>query len=196
MKLTKKERYGDENYCNIKKAKKTILNNLKINPDFWNKRYEKTKKTKYLNHGDENYNNREKAKETCLEKFGVESPMHCQEIFDKLQFTLFKGGYYKDSNLYYQASYEFDFLEKYYEIFKDEIKRGPRIKYKLDGKNRCYYPDFYIPSLNLIIEIKNSYLYERDKLVIKIKGETSLERGYNYIIIIDKDYSKFNYLII
>jgi hypothetical protein len=102
---------------------------------------------------------------------------------------------YKDTDLWYQGSYELDFLEKYYNKFPD-IKRGPSIKYVYEGKNKIYYPDFYIPSLNLIIEIKNSYYVNKDKNKIKIKEQFVIKEGYSYCIIINKDYTKFIDLIL
>ena len=43
----------------------------------------------------------------------------------------------------------------------------------------------------LIIEIKNSYHAQRDKLQLIAKKQTILNKGYNYIMIVDKDYSEF-----
>ena len=71
-------------------------------PELWNKRQEKTNKTKINKYGsldkayheswlkgkqtkktlygNENYNNRDKYKETCLEKFGCENPFQNEQI--------------------------------------------------------------------------------------------------------------------
>ena len=54
-----------------------------------------------------------------------------------------------------------------------------------------YHPDFYLPNYNLIVEVKNSYLAERDCLIIEQKKNSVLQNGYNYIMIIDKDYTEF-----
>ena len=60
--------------------------------------------------------------------------------------------------IYYRGSFEKDFLDKFSDKF--EIKQGLSFKYIINEKNRTYHSDFFIPSLNLIVEIKNSYLAE------------------------------------
>ena len=153
---------------------------------------EKGNQTKLEKYGDENFTNRKKSKQTCLKKYGVENPVQNPEIFEKIFKTRIKLHHYLDTNLTYQGSYELDFLEKYYN--KIDIENSPSIKYIYNNKNKVYHPDFYIPLLNLIVEIKNSYLFKRDKKEIKVKKTGALNKGYNYIIIVNKDYSKFNKL--
>jgi len=97
---------------------------------------------------------------------------------------------YKDTNITYQGSYEYDFLEKFYKIFPD-IKNGLSFNYYFDNKIRIYYSDFFIPSLNLIVEIKNSYLFNKCKEEIISKESAVRLAGYDYIIIIDKHYKRF-----
>lgn len=65
---TKKERYGDESYNNIKKHKSTCL-----------ERY-----------GDESFTNREKCRETMIEKYGVESVGESLEFRKKSNETMIK----------------------------------------------------------------------------------------------------------
>ena len=93
----------------------------------------------------------------------------------------------KFNNLTYQGSYELDFLEKFYDKF--DIENGPSIPYLFEGKNKVYHSDFYIPSKNLIVEIKSSYILTLD-IEINEKKEACLNKGYDYICIIDKDYSQ------
>lgn len=100
-------------------------------------------------------------------------------------------GKYKDT-IYYQGSYELDFLEKYYDKFPD-IQRGPSIKYEYKGKKKVYHSDFYIPSKNLIIECKNNYLYKRDLEIILHKKETTINSGFNWVLVLDKNYNKLEY---
>lgn len=148
--------------------------------------YDKSNKTKLKKYGNANYNNREKAKFTCIKKYGCENPSQYKEFQDKK----IKNSIHDYKSVKYQGTYELDFLEKYYSKFTD-IKRASSIKYIYNKKNRIYHPDFYIPSLNLIVEIKNSYLYKRDKDIILEKEKATISNGFNYIIIIDKDYKEF-----
>jgi len=52
-------------------------------------------------------------------------------------------------------------------------------------------PDYYLPDYNLIVEIKSSYTYNYDIEKNEAKKKASLENGYNFIFIIDKDYTEF-----
>lgn len=134
---------------------------------------------------------KKKIKKTMLTKYGVEKPMQNEEIFFKQQQSAKKINYFKNTDLIYQGSYELDLLEKYYTRFPN-IKRGPRIKYLINNESHYYYSDFIIPSLNLIIEVKSSWTYnEKDE----IKKNAAIMRGYNYIMIMDKNYKEFNELI-
>ena len=173
---------------------------------------EKCKKTKLEKHGDEKFKNWEKYKQTCLErygteyalsnliirekaketiklKYGVEHPSQNDNIHKKQMFNGKRIKQYKNTDIWYQGSYELDFLQKYF--YKFEIEKPHSIKYRFNKKNKYYHPDFYIPSLNLIIEIKNSYYVKRDKDKIKAKEKATIDNGYNYIMIVDKNYTEF-----
>lgn len=190
-KQTKKERYGDENYNNHEKCKQTCLEIYGVdNSRKCKKVREKEKETKKERYGDGNYNNREKYKDTCLNRYGVSHPMKNKDIFEKSQKNEFLLKQYKNTKIYYRGSYELDFLEKYFYKYTDIIN-AKTIKYLFKNKRCVYYPDFYIPSLNLIIECKNSWLAIRDKELIDVKEEATILSGFNYIMIVDKDYKYF-----
>ena len=140
------------------------------------------------------FNQLEKSRKTCLKNYGVENPTQNKEIHERQLKSAFKLKRYKDTKLYYQGSNELDFLDKYY-IKYPEIIRGENINYLFKGENKVYHPDFYISSLNLIIEIKNSWLVKKDRYIIAAKKKATLINGYNYIMIVDKNYRQFNKLI-
>jgi len=171
-KQTKLQKYGDENYHNIEKGKQTMLKKYGVEYPLQSKKIQ------------------EKTKQTCLEKYGVENPAQNKEIYEKGQKTKLEIHKFRDTNIWYQGSYELDFLEKYFSKYSD-IKRGPSIKYIINGKNKVYHPDFYIPSLNLIIEIKSSWTLKLDEN-IKIKKKTTIVNGFKYIVVINKNYNKLN----
>jgi len=75
---------------------------------------------------------------------------------------------------------------------KEFRKNAPRIKYIFKDKEHYYFPDFYIPQLNLIVECKNSHLVKRDKDKIDAKEKAAIANGFNYIMILDKNYNDFN----
>lgn len=58
-----------------------------------------------------------------------------------------------------------------------------------------YFPDFYLPDFNLIVEIKSDYTYNIDLDKNKAKESFCKNMGYNFIFIIDKDYKIFDRLI-
>jgi len=95
-----------------------------------------------------------------------------------------------DNGIIYQGKYEKDFLDI---CVKNNIKleRGLTIKYKLNNDDLIYFSDFFIKDLNLIIEVKSSWIWNKhiDKNLMKI--ESCLEQGFNYILIMDKKYEDF-----
>jgi hypothetical protein len=180
------------------KIKETNLKNLGVEYPMQNKEIQEKSKQKCIQkYGVENVFQSEKIKqksrETSLINNGVEYGMQNIEILEKSQKTRFRFHKYKNTNIWYQGSYELDFLEKYFK--KLDILRPNTIKYLYENKHKYYHPDFFIPSLNLIVEIKNSYLAIRDKKQIKAKRKATISSGFNYIMIIDKDYTQFNDLI-
>lgn len=134
------------------------------------------------------------SEKTCMIKYGVKNPTQNNNIFQKQQINSYCSKKYRNTNINYRALYEFDFLENFYNIFLD-VQNSPSVKYKFQGKNKVYFPDFYIPSLNLVIEIKNSYLVEKDKEQIEAKEKATIANGFKYIMIVNKNYNEFNKLV-
>jgi len=101
----------------------------------------------------------------------------------------------------YSSSYEMDFLR-----FLDEDMGFPSSEVeqceiifwiKLNGKKRFHIPDFYLPSFQLIVNIKtfknmNSNIQTTGKLRQKLSDKAIVDDGsYHYILILDKDYTDF-----
>ena len=194
LKKYNKEHYSQTEEC-IENSKETCLK--KYGETHYSKTSickEQVKITSKYKYGYEYYSSttecRNRVKLTCLEKYGVEYPIQNQIIFNKQQASAYKIKKFKE--LTYQGSYELDFLEKYYNIIK--LEKPKSIKYIYENKEKFYYPDFFIPELNLIVEIKNSYLAKKDELIIEQKRNSVLQNGYNYIMIIEKNYTEFDKL--
>jgi hypothetical protein len=172
-----REKYGVNNVSQIEKIK------------------EKKKETCLKNHGVSfGFSDQEKNKKTCLEKYGVEYPNQLELQYNKSLKTRYLIHKFRDADLWYQGTYELDFLNKYYDILNN-IQRGPSIRYVLNNKNRIYFSDFYIPHLNLIVEIKSSWTIKIDEGIIE-KKKATLNLGFKYIMILDKKYEEFNYLYV
>ena len=87
------------------------------------------------------------------------------------------------------------YLEATYKFNRHCFMEAPTIYYKLDnGTSTFYLPDFYIPSLNLIVEIKgsNPHYQERDSYKEKLKEQYTRGEGFNFVQINDENYLEFN----
>jgi hypothetical protein len=79
-------------------------------------------------------------------------------------------------------NYALDNLLKKYnesEILTDRINI-PRIEYEYNQKKHYYFPDIYIPSDNMIIEVKSDWIYKKQGDIVNIKGNKCKLDGYNY----------------
>jgi hypothetical protein len=94
--------------------------------------------------------------------------------------------------------YEDDFLNYVFEntlIKEEDFELDKRLRICLSTKNikyKHYYPDFYIPKYNLVIEIKSTYTYNLLKKLNDKKIKKTIESGYNVFMIKDKNYHSFN----
>lgn len=195
IKNTKQIRYGNGYFSNYDKSKQTLMNNYNvINPSQSDDIKEKKKKSSLIKYGVgcplQSDIIKENIKKSNLIKYGVEYPLQNKKIFDKVQKSSFKIKRYKETDLYYQALYEKDFLDKYYDKIK--ITKIKSISYIFDNKNKWYHPDFYIEKLNLIVEIKSDYTYKKELDKNLAKQKACLELGYDFIFIINKKYNEFD----
>ena len=188
------EKYGVDSYMRTKEFRKKSKDYLLLNKVELIKKRSNTNVKKYgfvnvfqLEHI------KEKIKKTCIEKYGVEHPSQNENIFLKGQNIRFKIEKYKDSNIYSQGSYEKDFLENFYDIV--DIKRSKSFIYFYNDNKHYYHPDYYLPKFNLIVEIKSKYTYELELYQNMAKRQACLDEGYDYIFIIDKNYTEINKLI-
>ena len=135
---------------------------------------------------------KDKIKSTNLKRYGVEYPMQNIIIFNKQQTSGFNAKKYLKTELYYRGTYELDFLNKYKQL---KITNGKTIKYTLKNETRIYFPDFYYLEKNLIIEIKSDYYYNLCLEKNLAKQKACIDQGYNFIFIINKNYSEFEKII-
>jgi len=133
-----------------------------------------------------------KIVDTNIDKFGATNPMQNSNIFHKSFKTRFSIKRFNDTELLYQGSYELDFLKKFFG--KIEIENARPIDYIFNGSAKKYFPDFYIPAKNMIVEIKSSYTIKLDK-EFEFKKKATMQSGKNYICILDKNYEEFEKII-
>lgn len=137
--------------------------------------------------------------------------IYAKKTSGKYEWELDNG---KSIKIPYASSYEKDFLEML-DVFlgfdgNDVLGPSPHnYSYQYEGKTHFYIPDYYIPSLNLEIEIKdgsgpgdNPNMHPKiqavDKVKEKLKDEVmaSNDNSINYIKVMNKNYAEFFSLIL
>ena len=63
---------------------------------------------------------------------------------------------------------------------KEINKEIGRIEYTFDGKEKTYYPDFYIKSTNTIIEVKSQWTFDKWKDKNLAKQKACIHQGFNF----------------
>jgi hypothetical protein len=135
-----------------------------------------------------------KKSETTIKNYGVENPSQCPEIFEKAQKS---GKKIKKHNcgINYRGTYEKHFLDMCFEK-NINVEKGLTIKYEFENKNKFYHSDFYLKEKNLIIEIKSDYYFNKFKNMNLMKKKFTIKSGFNYILILNKDYDEFSELYV
>jgi hypothetical protein len=133
-----------------------------------------------------------------LKRYGVENPTQNIDILEKAQKTAKQSKPYilPSSKIIHKQGYEPQFLDYIFQnniLKEDEIDYHPKgIRYiAIDNKSRIYFPDFYIPKWNLIIEIKSSWIMIKD-VNVYLKELGAKLSGYKYFRIIDNNFLYLN----
>jgi hypothetical protein len=203
QKQTMINKYGVEHVSQLndfkQKVKETYIKKYGVEHPFQAEEIKQKRKQTYINkYGVDNPNKtpevREKIKKTCLKKYGVEYPSQSIEILEKQQKNSKK---YKDYTMpsgicrkvQGYEPFALDELIKMYE--ENDIitnrKDIPKICYKIDDKEKYYFPDIYIKSKNKIIEVKSYWTYKCKYDNIQIKANATKMAGYEYEIWIYDD---------
>ena len=121
VKLTKLERYGNENYVNI----------------------EKGKETKLMKYGNENYNNREKFINTNIDLYGVKYPIQSEYFKRKQKNTFLEkfGGIGLQSSQLKEKIYNTNLLKYGFEI-------ATKNKVIIENSKRTWYDKIYDALIN------------------------------------------------
>jgi len=138
-----------------------------------------------------------------MKKAGKENIMKDMEHQKMMLANRSISGKYKfqdGTEFTYTGSYEKKFLE-YLDIFlnwpsSDICAPAPQLfPYKdIDGNEHVHIPDFYITSLNLIVNIKsstNKHYRLRDIEIEHLEDAEIKKSNFNYIKIYDNQFSKF-----
>lgn len=134
----------------------------------------------------------ERKKESYQEKYGVDNPMQHPKINETSNINRYK---FKAVDIHgkrfsHLQGYEPQGIKYLIEndgVSVDDIKSGrkvPKIRYKFQGKNKMYFPDMYVESKNLLVEVKCKYTYENMLDLNNAKRDAAINAGYNYKTII------------
>lgn len=140
---------------------------------------------------------REKINGECFKKYGVEHHIQRPDIQRKqlLTMRLRKNYILPSGRSIILRGYEPDFLKYVFSnslLKEDEIDYNPMgIIYYMNSEKHYYYPDFYIPKFNLIVEIKSWYTRYKLDSYFQNKREATINQGFNYICIVDSNYNEF-----
>jgi len=135
---------------------------------------------------------KEKKKDTSLKNFGVTHHLKDYDLFQKHLIAQYKIKKYKDTDLYYQGSYEYFFLEKMESLnLLEEVSSGKSYEFYWEGGAHTYHTDFFFRGEN--IEIKSGWTYNKNGKDIdlenfnKTKWKSVINSGDKIKILINKD---------
>jgi hypothetical protein len=153
--------------------------------------------------------NNPKCKETYVKtfkarmkkKYGTEHLLNDPDKQKEMLVSRKISGKYKygKKEITYTGDYELDFIVFLHRILhfpeEDIISPAPMtFKYKFGNVEHFYIPDFYFPSMHLLVEIKasdNKHYRLRDIDQEKAKDAIAIKSGFNFLKIYDKDYTNF-----
>lgn len=131
-------------------------------------------------------------KKTWVRLYGTEHPMHDPDIFEKCMKNTYKDFIWPSGKIIsYQGFEHFSYhllLEKYLEEEMITIRKlVPTISYVFEH-SKIYYPDIFIPKDNLIIEVKSTFTFDRDREKNLAKRAACIDIGYNFqFLVFDKN---------
>ncbi len=175
------------------KKKQTTLKNYGVeNPQQVKDILDKTSQTRLEKTGYayplQNPKIREKAIQTNIMRFGYANVIHNPVIFEKAQTNAFKRKEYKwkTGEISIVQGYEPIVLKELedsgytYEKVITGASRIPTIPYIFENTQHLYFPDIFIPSENLIIEVKSEYTLNKEFDRNKAKFKAVEEAGFNF----------------
>jgi hypothetical protein len=113
-----------------------------------------------------------------IEKYGVENIMQNEKYYYQINIKSYSIKKYKDTDLYYQGTYELYFLENIEKKgLLSLVSNGLRFEYLLEDNSHYYFSDFYIKKLNKIIEIKSPWTYDRNGKDQKLKEINEMKKN-------------------
>lgn len=141
---------------------------------------------------------REKYKNWSMEKYGVEHPFQDPEYLDEMLQKMHKCKKYTmpSGRVISIMGYEHFALDDLLKIYNEEdlcVTKGDiadaigTIYYEdHDGRERVYFPDFYIKKTNTVVEVKSTWTFDRKGTLHPQentnlrKKDACLDQGFNF----------------
>lgn len=170
------EKYGCEHYIQSE--------HYENNKHLINEKRNATFEEKYGGHPWKNSEILDKRTQTNIKKYGVVNPSQNPEIhskkFRKKVYTFPSG------RTEYIQGYEGKAIDLLLNMIDEndiiiDNNKMPSIDYEYKGKNRKYFPDVWIPSLNTFIEVKGIYTMNADYEINMAKHEYTEKAGYIHV---------------
>lgn len=201
MKATNLERYGVGNIFSKEspqrdqmreKAQATCLERFGVEHSFSSPSViEKRRQTWLKNYGESHPHKcqevRDKYCATVQQNWGTSHPMQNAEILDKNVKNAKKSKkfVFPSGKEIMVQGYEPQALEI---LLQEGIQESQILNLRVDmpniwylntnGKKCRYYPDFYIPDMNLIVEVKSVYTSKIRPEIISLKNQAVIDAGY------------------
>lgn len=184
---TKIERYGDPAFNNLPKMCATKKS--RYGHRFYTNQ-SKASATRMVRYGAAHCNPVESRKTNRL-RYGVDWPMQNADILTKSHEAAFR---YKPHTLpsgrvVRLRGYEpqaLDWLLRSFSENELEVVGVPSIPYLYQGGEHRYFPDIWIPSRHLLVEVKSLYTLRVGFQVLQAKAEAVLAAGYAFSVILVK----------
>lgn len=152
---------------------------------------EKKKATMLKNHGAEHWFQTEAGKAYVQEHNRTmnrnQTPQQLEKWFKSCKNR--KGYTLPSGKVILVQGYENLALDLLLQLYNEnEIVSGvtevPIIRYEINGRSHRYFPDFFIPSENLIVEVKSTYTYMLHRETVLLKMNETLNNGFRFMFLI------------
>lgn len=186
---TKRELYGEDYYTNMLEAQKvqtfikkygvdhplkldefknkqkaTVqekygVDNVSQNEDVKSKRTDTIQERYGVDNASQSEEIKQKKKDTSMKNFGVDHHLKDYNLLQKHLMISYKVHKYKETELTYQGSYEYHFLECLEKRgLLNQVTNGGSFEYEFLGQKHMYHTDFFFRGQH--IEIKSGWTYD------------------------------------
>lgn len=128
-----------------------------------------------------------KMSKTHLANYASDNPPNSMPKEGKSGYN-HKTGYV--NGIYFRSSYEERFLETCQQFNITVESAGTkefRLKYFIGDKQHFYYPDFYLPDYDCVIEIKPCSMITVDEVFVKLEAGNMYNKAQNYMVFTEEE---------